>query len=393
MGEKVIEGSRAVAEGVKVCRPQVVSAYPITPQTHIVEDISQMVADGDLDCEYVRVESEFAACSVVLGASATGVRVYSSTASQGLALMFEVLFSVSGMRLPVVMTVANRALSAPLNIWNDQQDSIAVRDSGWVQIYVEDNQEAMDAIPQAYKVAEDHDVLLPVMVCMDGFTLTHTYEPVELLDQAKVDSFLPPRIPLFTLDPENPKTFGAFADPTLYTEAKYQIEMAMEAAKSKIEQAARDFEKEFGRYYGGLLDFYRVDDAEFIVVAMGSVIGTLKDLVDEYRVQGVKVGLVKVRTFRPFPREEIREALKDAKGLAVIDRDISLGFEGALFTEVKAAMYRTGASVPILNFIMGLGGRDITLDNLRHVVEQTRNAADGADYEEVEFVSLRREVI
>lgn len=389
----VIEGSMGVAEAVKACKPHVVAAYPITPQTHIVEDISQMVADGEMDCEYVRVESEFSACSTVLGASAAGARVYSSTASQGLLLMGEVVYSVAGMRLPVVMTIANRAVSAPLSIWNDHQDSIAMRDSGWIQFYVEDNQEAMDATLQAYKIAEDHDVLLPAMVSMDGFVLTHTYEPVELYDQEKVDEFLPPREPLFKLDPEDPKTMGAFADPSLYTETRYQIEQAMENAKSKIEEVAAEFEETFGRNYGGLIDTYRTEDAEVIILAMGSVVGTIKDVVDEYRDAGEKVGLVKIRAYRPFPKEKILEAVEGARAIATIDKNVCLGFEGgALYHDVKSALY-TNADVPVLGFIMGVGGRDIPLEDIRTVVNKTQRAADGEDYEDVEFVALRREVL
>src|SRR5512136_2714562 len=268
---KVVEGSYAVAHAVMCCQPDVISAYPITPQTHIVENLSQMVADGELDSEFLTVDSEFSALSVLVGASACGARSYSSTTSQGLALMYEVLYNVSGMRLPIVMTVANRAMGAPLNIWNDQQDSIGARDVGWIQLYAENVQEAVDSTVQAYKIAEDLDTRTPVMVCMDGYILTHVYEPVELLDKEVVASFLPLYKPKNILDPQNPKTFGAFADPSTYTEFRYRQYDAQRNALTKIESIAKDFAKIFGRNFGGLIDTYRADDAEIIVVTMGSV--------------------------------------------------------------------------------------------------------------------------
>ncbi|HIH44050.1 MAG TPA: pyruvate ferredoxin oxidoreductase, partial [Candidatus Methanoperedenaceae archaeon] len=268
---KVVEGSCAVAHAVKVCRPNVISAYPITPQTHIVEHLSQFTADGEIpNCTSINVESEFSALSALVGASAAGARSYSATTSQGLALMHEVLFNASGMRLPMVMTVANRALSAPINIWNDQQDSIAQRDAGWIQLYAENVQEAADMTPQAYKIAEDRDVLLPVMVCMDGFILTHVYEPVVLLEQNITDEFLPRYAPEFVLDPKKPMSFGAFADPGTYTEFRYRQEKAMSVALKKIEEVANEFRDVYGRYYGGLIDGYALDDAEIVIMAMGS---------------------------------------------------------------------------------------------------------------------------
>ncbi|MCL2142507.1 MAG: pyruvate ferredoxin oxidoreductase, partial [Methanimicrococcus sp.] len=245
---KVVEGSYAVAHAAKVSRPLVISAYPITPQTHIVEDLSQFMADGEIpNCEYINVESEFSAISALIGASATGARTYSATTSQGLFLMHEALFNAAGMRLPIVMTVVNRAISAPINIWNDQQDSIAERDSGWIQLYAEDTQEAADTVLQAFKIAEDKDVLLPIMVCMDGFVLSHVYEPVVLMDQKEADTFLPPFKPDHYLDPKNPMSFGTLADPSVYTEFRYAQEKAMERALEKIEQAALDFQKVTGR--------------------------------------------------------------------------------------------------------------------------------------------------
>jgi pyruvate ferredoxin oxidoreductase alpha subunit len=374
------------------CSPDVVSAYPITPQTHIVEHLSQLVADGEMDSEFLTVDSEFTALSVLVGSSAMGARCYSSTTSQGLALMFEVLFNVSGMRMPVVMTVANRALGAPLNIWNDQQDSISARDAGWLQIYVENVQEAVDATPQAYKIAEDPDILIPAMVCMDGFILTHVYEPVELLDREKVLGFLPAFKPADILDPANPKTFGAFADPSTYTEFRYQLFEAQKSALAKIEQVAKEFEETFGRYYGGVIDTYYSEDAEVVIVTMGSVIGTVKDAIDEMRKEGIKVGLVKVRSYRPFPVQALRSALKDAPVIAVLEKDVSIGNEAGLLTDLKAAFYNSNIRTPIVGFTAGLGGRDITIKDVRRLVEKAKAASKGIE-SEFEFLTLRKEIL
>lgn len=356
---EIMEGSHAIALAVKAARPNVVAAYPITPQTHIVEDIAQLIADGDLDAQYVKVESEHSAMSVCLGASATGARTYTATTSQGLALMHEVLFNAAGMRLPIVMTVANRALSAPLSIWNDHQDSISERDSGWIQIYAEDNTEASDLTIQAYRIAEDSRIQVPVMVCMDGYTLTHTYEPVELLEQDLVDDFLPPYRPADFLNVYDPKSFGMFADPNYYTEFRYQNHRALEAAKAVIPEISSEFGEVFDRDYGGLIEEYRCDDAEYVLMAMGSVVGTLKDTVDDLRDDGVRVGAIKLRSYRPFPVDEIRRALAGLEAVGILDKNISLGFEGALFTDVKASLYHDDNAPKAFGFIAGLGGRDI----------------------------------
>jgi pyruvate ferredoxin oxidoreductase alpha subunit len=389
---KVVEGSYAVAHAVMCCSPDIISAYPITPQTHIVENLSQLVADGALKSEFLTVDSEFSALSVLVGASAMGGRCYSSTTSQGLALMYEVLYNVSGMRLPIVMTVANRALSAPLNIWNDQQDSIGARDVGWLQIYSENVQEAVDATPQAYKISEDPDIMTPIMVCMDGFILTHVYEPVELLDKDKTMEFLPDFKPANVLDPANPMTFGAFADPSTYTEFRYQQQEAQVRALEKIQKVAEEFKETFGRYYGGLIDTYRADDAEVIIVTMGSVIGTVKDAIDEMRDEGIKVGLVKVRCYRPFPVEALRSALKDADIIAVLEKDVSIGYEAGLVTDLKAAFYNSSIRVPIIGFAAGLGGRDITIKDIRRMVERASAARKGVE-SEFDFLTLRKEIL
>ena len=367
----VVEGSYAVAHAVKVCKPNVISAYPITPQTHIVEDLAQFHADGEMNCEYMNVESEFSAISALIGASAAGARTYSSTTSQGLALMHEALFNSSGMRLPIVMTVVNRALSAPINIWNDQQDSISQRDTGWIQLYAEDVQESADMTPQLYKLAEDEDVLLPAMSCMDGFILSHVYEPVILLEQGLTDEFLPSYDPEFILDTKNPMSFGAFADPSTYTEFRYKQEKAMGVALVKIEEIANEFKDIYGRYYGGLIDGYVLDDAEIVIMAMGSVIGTIKDTIDELRHEGESVGLLKVRSFRPFPKDAIRKALKNAKIVITLDKNISVGKnEGALCTEVKACLYNTDNRVPVIGFMLGHGGRDIPMQMIKKIINK-----------------------
>ena len=389
---KVVEGSYAVAHAVMCCRPDVISAYPITPQTHIVENLSQMVADGELDSEFLTVDSEFSALSVLVGVCAAGGRGYSSTTSQGLALMYEVLYNVSGLRMPLVMNVANRAMGAPLNIWNDQQDAIGARDVGWIQIYAENVQEAVDATLQAYKIAEDREIRTPVMVCMDGFVLTHVYEPVELLDKQMAREFLPDFEPEDILDPAHPKTFGAFADPSTYTEFRYQQYEAQQKALSKIDEVARQFEESFGRYYGGLLDGYFLDDAEIVIVTLGSVIGTIKDAIDAMRSEGKKVGLLKIRSYRPFPVQALRKALKDAAVIAVIEKDVSIGAEAGLVTDLKAAFYNSSIRTPIIGFAAGLGGRDITIKDIRKMVESAEAARKGA-LSEFEFIALRKEIL
>jgi pyruvate ferredoxin oxidoreductase alpha subunit len=388
----VVEGSYAVAHAVKVCKPHVISAYPITPQTHIVENLAQFTADGEMNCEYMNVESEFSAISALIGASAAGARTYSSTTSQGLALMHEALFNASGMRLPIIMTVVNRALSAPINIWNDHQDSISQRDTGWIQLYAEDVQESADMTPQLYKIAEDEDILLPAMACMDAYILSHVFEPVILLEQSLTDEFLPDYSPEFVLDPKNPMTFGAFADPSTYTEFRYKQEKAMGVALNKIEDVAREFSEKYGRYYGGLIDGYMLDDAEIVIMAMGSVIGTIKDTIDMLRKEGESVGLLKVRSFRPFPADEIRKALKDAKVVITLDKNISIGKnEGALCTEVKACMYNRDAHVPVIGFMLGHGGRDIPVSTIIKIIKKAKLVEKGI-FIESEFADLREDL-
>lgn len=379
---KVMTSNRAVAEAVKMAKPDVVPVYPITPQTTISEYLAKFVADGELKSEYIRVESEHSAISAALGASSAGVRVFTATSSQGLALMHEILFATAGMRSPVVLVDANRALSAPLSIWNDQQDTISERDSGWLQIYAENAQEALDAVLIAYRVAEDPEVLLPCMVCIDGYFLTHTVEPLDVPSQEEVDQFLPPYKPYAFLDPENPMSIGTFTDPEYYMEARYAIEKAMEKSKEVIAKADQDFKEIFGREYD-LVENYRCDDAEIIIVAMGSVCGTIKDVIDTLREEGEKVGLLKLRVFRPFPQEEIVKVLGKASKVAVLDKNVSFGMGGVVYNEIKS---KTNADA--YGFIAGLGGRDITPEHIREIIAKTKNPT-----REVEWIGLKKEEV
>jgi len=379
----IMEASHAVSEAVKMIKPAVVAAYPITPQTHVVERISDFVADGDLKTEYVRVESEFAAISACLGASATGVRTYTATSSQGLALMNEVLFIVSGMRLPVCMTVVNRALSAPISIWNDHQDSISARDAGWIQLYAETAQECYDLSLMQFKISEDSRVLLPSMVCMDGFTLSHVYEPADIPEQSKVDEFLPDYKPYHAiLDPEQPLTLGPIGFPSHFMEFRYSQAEAMENSIKVIEEVFNEFNSKFPvqmeksrpeKYWH--LENYKIDDAEIILVAMGSVCGTIKDVIDELREKGEKVGLMKLITYRPFPREVIKETLKGAKKVAVLEKVISPGANiNPVTDEISSLLYDLDERPEIRNFVIGLGGRDVTLDHINRIYEMTKNS-------------------
>jgi pyruvate ferredoxin oxidoreductase alpha subunit len=369
MTRQVIESSMAVALGVKLCKPAVIPMYPITPQTHIVERLSDFINDGDLDSEMIHVESEHSAISAALGSSAMGVRTFTATASQGLALMHEVLHIVSGMRLPVVLACANRALSAPINIWNDHQDSVSARDTGWIQLYVESAQEALDTTIQAFKVAENRKVMLPAMVCLDGFTLTHVYEPVDIPQQRDVNKYLPKFKPAYVLDPKKPVTMGPVGFPDTFMNFKEQEQEAMKEALTLIKKSNTDFNKLFKRSYGnGLVEGYKMKDAKYAVVCMGTLCGTTRVVIDELRKKGKKVGMIKIRTYRPFPESDLISLSTKLKGLAVIDKDISLGYEGALFTDIRSALF--GQKLVINGFIAGLGGRDITPDHIKDIFKK-----------------------
>ncbi len=382
---EITEGSHAVAEAVRLCRPQVVSAYPITPQTHIVEALADYVANCQLDAEYITVESELSALSACVGASAAGSRTYSATTSQGLALMCEVLFNASGMRLPIVMSIVNRSMGAPLSIWNDQQDSIAMRDCGWLQFYAEDNQEATDLHFLAYKVAEDQTIQLPAFVCFDGYILSHTYEPVDILSQEDVDKYLPAFAPDEKLDAKDPISFGMYATPDYYMEFRYEMDQAQKKAKDLIAKYGKEFGTLFGRDYSALVEGYRLDDAETAIVAMGSICGTVKDAIDEMRADGRKVGLLRIRVFRPFPSEEIAKALSGVQRVAVLDKNISLGAKGATAIEVRDAMY--GSITPVMGYVLGLGGRDIRKKDIKEIVALCEKG------EGDQFYGLRTELI
>ena len=364
---KQCEGSHAVAEAVALCRPEVICAYPISPQTHIVEGLGEMVKSGAVEnCEFINVESEFAAMSVAIGSSAAGARTYTATASQGLLFMAEAVYNASGLGLPVVMTVANRAIGAPINIWNDHTDSMSQRDSGWIQIFAETNQEALDLHIQAFKLAEE--LSLPVMVCMDGFILTHAYERVDMPTQEQVDAFLPPYVPRQSLDPEDPVSIGAMVGPEAFAEVRYLAHAKQLQALELIPRIATEFERTFGRQAGGLLRPYCIDDAETVVIALGSVLGTIKDTVDEMRADGLKIGVLGISSFRPFPLAAIREAVKHARRVVVLEKSLAVGIGGIVATNVRMAI--DGLAIKVYTVVAGLGGRPITRDSLHRVFRQ-----------------------
>src|SRR5271166_5594225 len=331
-----IEGSKAMARAIALCRPQVVCAYPITPQTHIVEGVGELVRLGELDnCEFINVESEFAALSVAIGASAAGARAYTATASQGLLFMAEAVYNASGLGLPIVMTIGNRAIGAPINIWNDQSDSMAMRDAGWIQLFAETNQEAADLHVQAFRLAEA--LSCPVMVCVDGFILTHAFERVDIPSQEQVDAFLPPFEPRQVLDPADPVSIGAMVGPEAFFEVRYLQHYKQLEALTLIPELAREFQERFGREAGGLVRGYRTDDAETIVVALGSVNGTIKDVIDGMRDEGIRIGVLTVTSYRPFPLDAVRTALGGAKRVIVVEKCMSVGLGGIVSADVRKA--------------------------------------------------------
>jgi pyruvate ferredoxin oxidoreductase alpha subunit len=360
---KQIEGSQAVAAAVAMCRPEVICAYPITPQTHIVEALSAMVKKDELNAEFLNVESEFAALSVAIGASATGARAYTATASQGLLYMSEAVYNAAGLGLPIVMTVANRAIGAPINIWNDHSDAMSQRDAGWLQLYAETNQEALDLHIQAFRIAERLSV--PVMVCMDGFLLTHASERADIPDPAQVDAFLPRYDPRQVLDPGEPVSIGAMVGPEAFTEVRYLAHERMQQALQVIPAVAAEFSAQFGRDSGGLVRPYLTEDAEIVVVALGSVLGTVQDVVDDLRAAGVKVGALGITSFRPFPDQAIRDTLTAAnRHLVVLERALSPGTGGIVTADLRTAL--AGGDHPGMSTVVaGLGGRAITSKSLR----------------------------
>lgn len=368
---KALEGSQAIARTVALCRPQVVAAYPITPQTHIVENIARLVADGKMDCELVSVESEFSAASLVLGAASAGSRTYTASASQGILLMSEVLYNIAGLRVPMVLTCANRAVSSPLSIWNDQQDSMAVRDAGWIQLYCADNQEAVDTTIQAYRIAEATE--LPVMVCIDGFTLTHTLEPIDIPEQEMVDAYLPPFHFKRALNPQKPTSVGTLVSPDFFTEARHSHHHALLDALDEIVTADLDWQALSQRSCGGLLAVNGPEDAKIGLLTLGSVYGTLSEARDEYSdLPATK--LIKLRAFRPFPAQALRQACAGLTDLIILERAISPGMGGIVSSEVQVAMATMKNSPRIHSFAAGLGGRDIPLQLYRQLHEQIRVA-------------------
>jgi pyruvate ferredoxin oxidoreductase alpha subunit len=381
-----MEGSAAVARAVAQCRPEVICAYPISPQTHIVEGLSALVKSGRVArCEYLNVESEFAAMSAAIGASAAGARAYTATASQGLLYMVEAVYNAAGLGLPIVMTIANRAIGSPINIWNDHSDSMSQRDSGWIQLYVESNQEAVDVHIQAFKLAEE--ISLPVMVCMDGFILTHAFERLDIPTQEQVDAFLPPFQPRQLLDPREPMTIGAMVGPEAFSEVKYLMHAKQMQALDAVPRIAAEFEHAFGRASGGLVRPYRCEDAETIVVALGSVLGTIEDVVDELREQGVAVGALAVRCFRPYPLAEVCAALSGARRVVVLEKALAVGVGGIVAQNVRLALSDLGG--PVYSVVAGLGGRAITKSSLHSLL--ARALAD--ELSPLEFLDMNWDVV
>ncbi|MDR1799129.1 MAG: hypothetical protein LBR19_04485 [Bifidobacteriaceae bacterium] len=390
---ELLEGSQAIARAVALCRPTVVCAYPISPQTHIVEALSGLVRTGKLaNCDYINVESEFAAMSVSIGASAAGGRVYTATASQGLLYMAEAIYNASGLKLPIVMTVANRAIGAPINIWNDQSDSLSQRDSGWLQLYAVDNQEALDLHIIAYRIAEE--LSLPIMVCMDGFVLTHASDVVELPTQEQVDAFLPPIKPLEKLDIAEPRSMGMMAGPDVFTETKYMAHQVMFHANDVIKRVTREFEEAFGRPSGKPVRVWGPDgedrparQGEVAVIGMGSVMGTMQAVAPTLWDRGVRTRLITLGSYRPFPATSVRQAIGAADRVVVLDRALTLGVGGVLSFDVRRSMARLG--IPLHSVVCGLGGRPITEQSLA----ETLTRAKAGDLGELEFMDLKTELV
>lgn len=363
--KKVLTGNFAAAYGATAARVNVVAAYPITPQTTIVEILSEIVADGLLDADFVKVESEHSALSACIGAQAAGARTFTATSAQGLALMHELIHWAARGRLPIVLANVNRAMAPGWSIWADVTDSVSQRDTGWMQMYCENNQEVFDTVLMAYKIGEHDEVLLPTLVNLDAFFLSHTSQVVDMYEQETIDKFLPSYRPKIKLDVENPRAFGGLTSPEHYYEFSYKMQLSQQRAKEIIQEVGKEFGHIFGRQYG-LTEAYRCDDAEIILVDYGTIAGTAKDAVDRMREKGMSIGALKIRYLRPFPEEEVLQILTRAKKVGVIDRAISFGHEGPFFSEVKASMY--GSGIPIYGFIAGLGGRDVSIMDIESVV-------------------------
>jgi len=361
---KVIMGNHALSYGAMLGRAQVIAAYPITPQTQVVELLSEMCADGTLDAKFIKVESEHSAMAACIGSSLAGARTFTATSSQGLTLMHELLHWASGGRLPVVMGNINRAMAPGWSIWSDQNDSLSQRDTGWIQFYCSSNQEVLDTVIQAFKVSEK--LLIPSMIVLDAFTLSHTYEVVDVPEQDKVDEFLPPFKPQIRITPKDPHAFGGLTSPEHYFELRYKLQKDMEKAPALIEKTGKEYENLFGRYLG-LVEEHRCDDAELILVTSGTMGYTAKVAVDELRDEGIKAGNLRIKVFRPFPFETVRNIIKHAQKVAVVDRNISYGHHGIFYQEVKSAFYGQNGDLPLFGFIAGLGGRDITPSTFKEI--------------------------
>ncbi len=384
-----IEVSVAIGEVVTMTNTDVIAAYPITPQTHIVEHLAKLVADGELDAEYIPVESEHSALSACLGAAAAGARTFTATAGQGLELMHEVLYIASSMQLPVVMAVANRALSAPLSVWGDHSDAMAVRDTGWIQIFTENGQEVVDNILCAFRIAEDRGVLLPVMVHLDGFHLSHVIEPILLPEQSEVDAFLPPNDYPLPLDPAKPVTMGDFGPPFIYTEVKWAQEVNLRKSMETILKCWGEFDRIFKRCYHPV-ECYRSEDAEVLLLTMGSFSETAMTAIDQMRQQGKNIGLIKLRLWRPFPFDEIRSAVRDAEVLIVLDRALSFGGPGGpVASEIRSALYNEDKRPKIVSFVGGLGGRDITVSGFSEMVNRGIEISKTGSKHEFEIFGAR----
>jgi len=384
-----LEVSVAIGDAVKLANADVVAAYPITPQTHIVEHLAELVANGELRASYIPVESEHSAMSACLGSSAVGARTFTATASQGLELMHEVLYVASSMQLPIIMAVANRSLSAPISIWGDHSDVMAVRDTGWIQIFVENGQETVDNVICAFRIGEDRRVLLPVMIHLDGFHLTHVVEPIELLEQNAVSKFIPPYKHPLPLDPEKPVTMGALGPPFIYAEVKYAQDVNLRASKEVILECWQKFGETFGRYYSPV-EGYHSEGAKVLLMTMGSFSETAMVAVDEMRSEGKDVGLLKLRLWRPFPFAEIRSAVKDADVLIVLDRAISFGGPGGpVYSEIKAALYDEDKKPKVIGFVGGLGGRDISKAGFEEMINQGIEIAQKGSKQEFEIFGVR----
>jgi pyruvate ferredoxin oxidoreductase alpha subunit len=385
---KQTEGSHAMAETIALCRPEVICAYPITPQTHIVEGLSEMVRDGHLkDCEFINVESEFAALSVAIGASAAGARAYTATASQGLLFMAEAVYNASGLGQPIVMTLGNRAIGAPINIWNDHSDAMSMCDAGWMQMFAETNQEAIDLHILAFRLAEE--LSMPVMVCVDGFILTHAVERLDIPSQADVDAFLPAYEPVQVLDPAAPISIGAMVGPDAFTEVRFLQHYKQTLALRLIPELAAEFKIRFGRDSGGLLRSYRADDADMVAVAMGSINGTIKDTIDEMRADGYSIGLISIVAFRPFPTAALRRLLAGRKNVVVIEKSFAVGMGGQLANNVDLALRNIPAAPQVHSVIAGLGGRSITRTSLHRVFRRAETQA----WEGPHFLDLNEDII